>query len=134
MLENLKAKYNKSTDTDKLFTIERKIKNYNCEIDNLVTSLKQPNISSSLIQLIDNKILKLDELIENLKKEKNQIINDTSYFKKNKTQLDTIAMTLSDLKGNFKKLNIYSKRELIRLLIKRIEWDNENLDIFINDK
>ena len=46
-------------------------------------------------------------------------------------QIDVISEPLSSFKDNLDNLTINEKRNLIRLLIKKIEWDGQNLHIFI---
>ena len=42
-----------------------------------------------------------------------------------------IVSALQSFSNEFDNLSVYDKRQIIRLLIDRIEWDGENLDIFI---
>ena len=42
-----------------------------------------------------------------------------------------IVSALQSFSNEFDNLSVYDKRQSIRLLIDRIEWDGENLDIFI---
>ncbi len=131
MLEKLKGRVSKRPNNNKLIIIENKINNYNIEIDNLVSSLTQPNVSSSLIQLIDSKVLKINKSIDELKKEKERILSESSILHNNELQLDIIVRTLSYFKEHFSEFNTHDKRRLIKLLVEKIEWNGENLDIFI---
>lgn len=131
MLESLKEKFSKQPDIDKVTIIENRINKYNIEIDNLVSSLTQPNVSASLVQLIDSKVSKLTESIDELKKEKENILDESSILYNDELQLDIIVSTLAYFKKHFKGFDIHSKRELIKLLVEKMEWDGENLDIFI---
>ena len=47
--------------------------------------------------------------------------------------IDTYAIVsaLQSFSNEFNNLSVYEKRQIIRLLIDRIEWDGEDLDIFM---
>lgn len=131
LLENLKLKISNQKEQDNVSIIDNKIAKYILEIENLISSLAKPNVNSALFQFINNKVAELDNLINSLKKEKEQITNQAATFINDNLQFDIIVRTLAYFKENFKTLDIHSKRELIKLLVEKIEWDGKNLNIFI---
>lgn len=131
MIENLKSKIKNENKADRLSEIDNQISKHNEEINNLVSSLSQPNISKLLIEKIDSNVLRLTNQIDELQKEKEQILKASSDLSSDTLQLDIIARTLSYFKEHFKQLSVNDKREIIKLLVEKITWDGENLDIFI---
>ncbi len=81
-----------------------------------------------LFRSIDKKIVEQTEYLHTLEKElaeQNQEENNIDF------DADAFIESVKSFKNLFKDLSIYDKRQIIRLLIQRIEWDGENLHIFM---
>lgn len=127
--ENSKA--NKNVDNEYKKLLKKKDDN-NKAINNLVVTLSM-NVSSETISVINNQITALT--LEN-----NEIdikLKELEYdaVKKNEKDLilKDISETINYMKNNFNNLSIENRRNLLKKIIERVEWDGENIDIFIKN-
>ena len=131
LLEDLKRSFQNEIKSNPIQEIDIKIKKLNDQIDNLIKTLSYTGLDSSLIQRINEQVSKLDKEIKVLNEEKLNLQSSVNILSDRSIQLDIISKALSSLKENFKDFSIYEKRNLIRLLIEKIEWDGQDLHIFI---
>ena len=133
-LERLKQNYQNEINSDPIKEIDAKIRQFNRRIGNLVKTLSCSELDPSFVQYVNKEISNLDKDIKNLKDQKQRMQKNLNMTSNSDIQIDVISETLSSFKENFDSLTINEKRNLIRLLIKRIEWDGQNLHIFIYDQ
>ena len=127
----LKSKINEYECGDnqkKIKSAEQSIKALDAEIDVLTQRLADSSLSAVAIQAVDRK---LNEKVA----EKEKIQQDLTALMQNHEHqiIDTYAIVsaLQSFSNEFDHLSIFDKRQIIQLLIDRIEWDGENLDIFM---
>lgn len=131
LLGNLKTELQSQETPNPIHEVDARINKCNAEIDNLINSLSQPNLVHALIQRVNMKVSELDEEIKQLALEKERLQSGINAISDKEIQLDMIANALSGFKTYFKEMTIQEKRTLIKLLVPKIEWDGEDLHIFI---
>lgn len=131
LLEDLRTRIQKEDTVNPLTEIELQIARCNREIKQLVSSLSQPNVSPSLITHINSRVSELDGRLKGLHAQKKHLQAGLDYLTDADLQLDVLSRMLAYFKENFKALTIHEKRELVKLLVQKIEWDGENCDIFM---
>lgn len=131
MLEDLKKQINSGQDTVKENCFTEQIQQCKSELDKYMKMLERDNISDLLWKNINEKITALDLKLKKLNKEKelSQDIKQKEFD--TKFQLESLINMFAYFKENFNSLSIQEKRDLIRILVQKIEWDGENLHIFI---
>lgn len=132
LLEKLKCDLKGEVKKNPVNNIETQIKKCNEEMNNLINILSQGNISTVLIQHVNTRVIELDKELSELTKEHEQSLKGIDPIIDKEIQVDMIASALSSLKNNFNTLTVHEKRILIKLLIKKVVWDGENLHIFID--
>lgn len=130
-LNNLIAQYENSSNESEIKNTENQIRNIDKEIGVLTDRLSDSTLSEISIKSIDFKLNekysekeKMQQDLENLLQIENSGVID-------KYAIISATQSFSD---NFENLSVIDKRQIIRLLIDRIEWDGENLDIFMCGK
>ncbi|MGN1120270.1 MAG: recombinase zinc beta ribbon domain-containing protein, partial [Oscillospiraceae bacterium] len=102
------------------------------EVENLITSLQEADaLSSDFIKLINDRVNVLRQEIVNHEQE---IFDLQNYSGETENKIDDIQIlldTLKSFKQTFEISSIVQKREALRIIIDRIEWDGENLSVFI---
>ena len=131
LLENLKRSFQNEVKSNPIQEIETKIKKLNDQIGNLIKTLSTTDLNPSFIQYINEQVSKLDSEVKMLNETKLKLQNSVSTLPDKSIQIDVLSKALSCLKDSFKDLSVYEKRNLIRLLIQKIEWDGQDLHIFI---
>ncbi len=127
-LENLKREYEKEINIDKIDKIKKKIETVKNEIDTLVSRLTDTALSRASISAIDKKIAKQTEYLHALEKElteQNQTSENIDF------DMEALIESVKSFKNLFDDLSICDKRQIIRLLIQKIEWDGADLHIFM---
>lgn len=132
LLEKLKHDLQGQTRENPISSIETRIKKCNEEMDNLVNTLSQGNLGSAFIQRVNARISELDKEMAELIKERDRLQKDVNLIADKEIQVDMLAGALASLKNNFNTLSVHEKRTLIKLLVKKIVWDGEDLHIFID--
>jgi site-specific DNA recombinase len=131
LLEKLKHDLQGNDHGNPCEIIEAKIKKCNNEIENLINTLAQGNLGASFISRVNSRIEELDKEISSLENEKIQQNDRTKDTSEKEMQIAMLSTSLSSFKNNFDVLSIEEKRTLIKLMVKKIVWDGENLHIFI---
>ena len=134
LLGKLKQNLQNEIKFNPIQDIDAKIKKLNEQMDNLISTLSYSKLDPALIQCINNHVSKLDNEVKKLNEEKQNLQNNVNNLSDRSIQLDIISRALSSLKDNFKDLTIYEKRNLVRLLIEKIEWDGQDIHIFTYGK
>ena len=127
-LENLKREYEKEQNDDKTDKIKKDIEATQSEINTLVNRLTDTTLSQVSINAIDKKIVEQTEYLHTLESElaeQNQSDDDIDF------DTDALIESVKSFKDLFDELSIYDKRQIIRLLIQKIEWDGADLHIFM---
>jgi len=131
LLEKLRRELQSQEKVNPLVEVNSRISRCNSEMDNLVHSLSQLNVGQALMQRVNTRVDELTGELERLNKEKERLQDNLSFITDKEVQLDIIATALSSLKTYFKEMTVPEKRTLIKLLVQKIEWDGEDIHIFI---
>lgn len=132
LLEKLKKDIQQKPQSNPVENIEARIKKHQDEIGNLIHTLSQNKLEAVSVRHINARLVELDEALKQAEMERERLQRDMETVSDSEVQLDMIAQTLSSLKNNFEVLSIHEKRTLIKLLVKKIEWDGEDLHIFLD--
>lgn len=132
MLEKLKRDLQGQKQESPLESIEARMSKCNDEMDNLVRTLSQRDLSPAFIQRVNIRIGELDKELSSLAQERERLQGNAERLADKAIQVDMLAAALSSLKNNFANLSIHEKRTLIRLLVKKIVWDGRDLHIFMD--
>lgn len=111
--------------------IDARISRCDSEMDNLVHTLSQPNVGQALIQRVNTRMDELTAEMDRLTREKERLQDNLSSITNQEMQLEVIANALSSFKTYFKEMTVPEKRTLIKLLVQKMEWDGEDIHIFI---
>ena len=131
MLEELKRKVNSGEQDSPLDNIEKRIADYTAEMEKIVYLITKPGMSDVLLETLDKKLILLDQDIKHMEKEKAVLLENQAVASDKNLQYDMLVNMLSSFKDNFSQLTIQDKRDFIQILVDKLEWDGENLDIFI---
>lgn len=132
LLEKLKHDLQGQTQKNPVAVIEDKIIKCNSEIENLIDTLSHGNLGAAFIKRVNSRITELDNEMASLKEEQNRLQNDTNNMVDRKIQVDMLSIALSSFKDNYNILSMEEKRTLIKLMVKKIVWDGNDLHIFID--
>ena len=88
-------------------------------------------MGQALIQRVNARVEELTSELDGLTKERERLQETLSSINDKEMQIEIIAAALSSLKTYFKEMTVPEKRTLIKLLVQKIEWDGEDLHIFI---
>ena len=122
----------RQTRENPLGSIEAQMKKCNAEMDRLINTLLQGNLSTAFIQRVNTRITELDKELSDLTQERERLQSHAESIADKEIQVDMLAAALSSLKNNFDILSIHEKRTLIRLLVQKIVWDGKDLHIFMD--
>lgn len=131
LLEKLKKDLQSQEKASPLDEINARIKKCSSDIESLVNKLTQPDMGQALLRQVNAKVEALTTELEQLNAEKEHLQNNLNLVSDKEIQLDMISSALSSLKTYFKEMIIQERRTLIRLLVQKLEWDGENIHIFI---
>lgn len=132
LLEQLKRNLQGKTGKSPAESIEDKIKKCNSEIDNLINTLSQGDLGTVFIERVNIRITELGQELSLLKEEQTRLLKEAGTSADQEMQLEMLSNMLSSFKDNFKTLSTEEKRTFIKLIVKKIVWDGENLHIFID--
>ncbi len=130
LLHKLKKSLQSQEQANPLAELELKIHKCNCEMENLIRTLTQPNLVQALIQAVNAKVSTLSAELDKLNSEKERLLNAINPPSDRELQLDQFSNTLSSLKSCLKDLTIQEKRTLVKLFIQKLEWDGSDLHLF----
>ena len=132
LLEKLKHDLQGQKQESPLESMEARMSKCNDEMDNLVRTLSQRDLSPAFIQRVNIRIGELDKELSSLAQERERLQSNAERLADKSIQVELLAAALSSLKSNFANLSIHEKRTLIRLLVKKIVWDGRDLHIFMD--
>lgn len=102
------------------------------EIENLITSLQESeNLTSDFIKLINNRVGVLQQEITIHETEISKLQSSSEQVESRTEDIQILLDTLKSFKQTFEISSVVQKREALRIIIDRIEWDGENLSVFI---
>lgn len=131
LLNKLKNDLKDQDNVNPLEDINTRINKCNEEMDNLVNSLTQSNLGPAFMQRLSVKAAELTAELERLNAKKTLLQNNLNLVSDKEMQIEMISNALTSLKTYYKELTIQEKRTLIKLLVEKMEWDGEDLHIFI---
>lgn len=137
LLEKMKREFIAPEKEDPAAAIDAEIKKCSDEADNLITALSQGNTGAAFIKKVNDRIMELDAEIKRLESEKAALAADKSSSGNSEELTEAFAEKLSDLKKGLScpdGLSVYEKRAVVRLLVKSILWDGENMSICIGGR
>ncbi|MBS5725067.1 MAG: recombinase family protein [Clostridiales bacterium] len=132
LLEKLKHDLQGQKQESPLESMEARMSKCNEEMDNLVRTLSQRDLSPAFIQRVNIRIGELDKELSSLAQERERLQSHAERLADKAIQVELLAAALSSLKNNFANLSIHEKRTLIRLLVQKIVWDGKDLHIFLD--
>ncbi len=132
LLEKLRRDVQGQARETPLDVIELRLSKCNEEMNNLVHSLSQGELSPAFIQRVNARAGELDKEISALVEERDRLQSDVDHITDAKMQIKMLAAALSGLKDNFAILSVHERRTLIRLLVQKIVWDGKDLHIYMD--
>lgn len=131
VIEGIKANIKQDDNTNRIAEFEKEIRICEKEIANYIDNLSKFDLNDIMIKGINEKVKMLQNRIDTAKEKMSELQKNVNTVENDKLQVDIMARSFAYFKNNFQTLSLEDKRVLIRLLIQRIEWDGENLDIFL---
>lgn len=122
------SEYENSDNQKEIKATEQKIKALETEIDILTERLTDSSLSPVAIKAVDEK---LNEKYEGREKPQNELQKFSNGDDEKIVDTYAIIEALRSFSNEFDNLSVCDKRQIIRQLIDRIEWDGENIDIFM---
>lgn len=127
-LDELRNEYLNSGSGNECDKLKEQLLAIQTEIDILVERLTDSSLSDTAIRAIDRKINEKQSELDMLKSKLDCV---ESSAEDKIINIDAITAGIQSFRNNFDSLSIFDKRQIIRLLIQKIEWDGENLHIFM---
>lgn len=134
LLEQLKKKIKEEAKNNSFFELEIKQKKLQEECNQYIKSLSIPNINHAVIHMINKKISELEHTLIEIEEQKKTLLKEEEDQEKKKEKniiFNTMTEKLSYFKNSFQELTVAEQRELIRQLVERMEWDGEELKVFL---
>lgn len=131
LLEQLRQKIKAEDQSGKIEAIKRQIQKVEAELDRLAASMSQPELAPALVKRVSDRASELDRQREVYRAEQERLQSNEQAHSDSELQLDLMVHILAHFQESFDNLSIHEKRELVRLLVQRVEWDGENFDIFL---
>lgn len=112
----------------KIKAAEQSIKALDAQIDVLTQRLADGTLSAAVVRAVDRKMNELASEKEKTQRELTALLQDS---RRETPDLCAIASELFSPGWELDRLSVLEKRRILRLLIDRIEWDGENLNVFM---
>lgn len=125
-LENVR-----NADFDELKVVDTQIDEINLKIKNLMENLMKTSSDDTLYSYVKSEIMQLDLQLKSLKQKQFDLQNKKDVSNSIQEQYEFIISTLKNFKKCFQDLTVVQKRELLRLIISKVEWDGMNVNIFL---
>lgn len=132
-LEALMKQSDKSAadNSERISDMQKQIDTKRKMISNLMDALARAEDSSAMVEYTSKEVERLDSEIKSLQNE----LAEQSFLGEENTerqrQIDSIVKSIGKFKECFDTLTVTQKRDYMRQIIDRIEWDGENAHIFI---
>lgn len=131
LLEELKHKIDTGEQVSPLEDMDRRIADCTAEMDKIVRLVTKPDISDIMLKSLDQKLIELNRDLKRMEMEKAALEENRVAASGKSLQYDMLIQLFSNFKDNFNNLTIQDKRDFIHILVDKLEWDGENLDIFM---
>ena len=113
--------------------IDAKIKKITAEMDNLVFTLSQTDLTNTLVTRVNERIIQLEQQISALNAEKNRIENEQLLHQHSSNmKADKLYDFLTSFTQSFNNLIIQDKRALLKTIIQKLHWDGSTLQIYLS--
>jgi site-specific DNA recombinase len=116
----------------RLKDIEKRIADKQAEIEQLISVLSKSDEDSALFTHTKHQVDELDKSIRDLKQERFQLEQDLEESGDYEAQIEQISRALQTFRSTFDLAPVHDKREFLRSIIERIEWDGQNMNIFLH--
>ena len=100
--------------------------------DKYIKHLLKVSPDSPYVLKIQNAVNNIENKIEKLKLQKADFENKSQNTIEDKTDIDHVIKNINYLRENFYNLETDEKKSLLRLIIDKIIWNNEDLKIILN--
>ena len=100
-------------------------------IANLMKTLAMNEPTSTLFEYTKNEVERLDSEIKNTENELAKLSYISEQDDKRSEHVDMLVRSLGEFRERFAELSVVDKRDFMRKIIDRIEWDGENAHIFL---
>lgn len=100
-------------------------------IANLMKTLAMNEPTSTLFEYTKNEVERLDSEIKNTENELAKLSYISEQDDKRSEHVDMLVRSLGEFQERFAELSVVDKRDFMRKIIDRIEWDGENAHIFL---
>lgn len=131
LLEAEKEKLKKSDRKYDINKFERIIKSYEKKIKNLINALAREGITQATFTNINEQVEEFTKKIEEIKAQQNEYEKELKSYQDEEFNIEVVLRSLEYFKNNFNELSLQDKRLIIHAVVEKIEWDGENLNIFI---
>ena len=128
-IENL-VKSSNDEKRKELSVVQDKVNELKESIKNLVSNLCK-STSDIVMQYIQAEIENKDSQLKELEKEKIRLETQVNTVKSNQEQYESLKSILTNFKTLFPYMTVNEKRDYLRILVDKIEWDGVKADIFI---
>lgn len=116
---------------EQLGSIDEKVRKINNHIKNLMGNLMKTSDDDVLYEYIKNEISEQDKELKKLTELRYEIEEKNKAADNIDGQYQFICSILRNFKDSFDRMTVVQKRELLRNIISRVEWDGENVNIFL---
>ena len=120
-----------SEKDDRRKALDSKIESTQTKIKNLIGTLAMSSSDDTIYGYVKAEIDNLDKQLKELKSEKTLIESQSEEVLDYNEQYNVILDLLCDFKKTFHSMSVVQKRDVLRTIISRVEWDGENADIFL---
>lgn len=119
---------------DDIGKLERQLETINKQRHNLIRNLSTGIASDELISSINTELSRLKDEEADINKELEKLKLQVDNQKDVQVQINAFIAMLSTFNDCCENMNVYEKRELVNILVEKIEWDGEELSVFRYDE
>ena len=132
-LDIILSQIGKKTDDnrEKIDALNRMLSEKKRMIANLMKVLAMSEESSAMFTYTKNEVERLDSEIRSAKTELAQLSYLSEQDDLRSEQIDILVKSLGEFRERFEELSVVEKRDFMRRIVDRIEWDGENAHIFL---
>lgn len=121
----------KSEEANNSGFLEEQLVSKRTMMKNLVLTLAKGSSDDYASQMIKEQINELNEQCQSMEQELAKVIITSSEYDDCSAQIERVKQALYAFRDTFDSASVVHKREFLRQIIDRIEWDGENAHIFI---
>lgn len=132
-LDIILSQIGKKTDDnrEKIDALNRVLAEKKRMISNLMKVLAMSEESSAMFTYTKNEVERLDTEIRSAETELAQLSYRSEQDDRRSEQIDILVKSLGEFRERFEELSVVEKRDFMRRIVDRIEWDGENAHIFL---